>query len=92
MYEDYKGQQLGGTVVAKLTCGRFNWEFQLTFPWPVSMGFPGGSDGKDSACNVGDPGSVPGLGSSPGAREWLLTLVFLPREFHGQRSLAGYSL
>ena len=30
------------------------------------MGFPGGSDGKESACNVGDLGSVPGLGRSPG--------------------------
>ena len=29
-------------------------------------GFPGGSDGKVSACNVGDPGSIPGLGGSPG--------------------------
>ena len=28
--------------------------------------FPGGSDGKESACNVGDLGSIPGLGSSPG--------------------------
>ena len=28
--------------------------------------FPGGSDGKASACNVGDPGSIPGLGRSPG--------------------------
>ena len=26
----------------------------------------GGSDGKESACNVGDPGSIPGLGRSPG--------------------------
>ena len=31
-----------------------------------SMGFPGGSDGKESACNAGDLGSVPGLGRSPG--------------------------
>ena len=31
-------------------------------PW----GFPGGSDGKESACNAGDLGSIPGLGSSPG--------------------------
>ena len=31
-----------------------------------SMGFPGGSDGKVSACNVGDPGSIPGQGRSPG--------------------------
>ena len=30
------------------------------------MDFPGGSDGKASAYNVGDPGSVPGLGRSPG--------------------------
>ena len=28
--------------------------------------FTGGSDGKESACNVGDPGSIPGLGRSPG--------------------------
>ena len=30
------------------------------------MGFPGGSDGNKSACNVGDPGSIPGSGRSPG--------------------------
>ena len=30
------------------------------------MGFPGGSDGKASAFNAGDPGSIPGLGRSPG--------------------------
>ena len=35
--------------------------------FPAS-GFPGGSDGKESACNVGDLGSIPGLGRSPG--EW----------------------
>ena len=29
-------------------------------------GFHGGSDGKESACNVGDLGSIPGLGRSPG--------------------------
>ena len=28
--------------------------------------FPGGSDGKESACNAGDLGSIPGLGKSPG--------------------------
>ena len=28
--------------------------------------FPGGSDGKESACNVGDPGLIPGSGRSPG--------------------------
>ena len=28
--------------------------------------FPGGSDGKESSCNMGDPGSIPGSGRSPG--------------------------
>ena len=30
------------------------------------MGFPGGSDGKESACNAGDQGAIPVLGRSPG--------------------------
>ena len=32
----------------------------------VNKGFPGGSDGKESACNVEDPCSIPGSGRSPG--------------------------
>ena len=32
------------------------------------LGLPGGLGGKESACNVGDPGSIPGLGRSPGER------------------------
>ena len=36
-------------------------------PAPLGGGWVGGgSDGKESACNVGDPGSVPGSGRSPG--------------------------
>ena len=31
-----------------------------------SWGFPGGPDGKESACNGGDPGLIPGSGRSPG--------------------------
>ena len=53
-------------------------------------GFPGGSDGKESAYNVGDLGFIPGFGRSPG-RERLPTPVFLPGESHGQRSMVGYS-
>jgi len=34
----------------------------------VFLGFPGGSDGKESACNVGDLGLIPGLRRSPGAQ------------------------
>ena len=55
------------------------------------MGFPGSSDGKESACNTADPGSNSGLGRRPWRREWPLTPVFLPGEFHGQRNLVGYS-
>ena len=33
---------------------------------PVFLGFPCGSDGKESICNVGDLGSIPRLGRSPG--------------------------
>ena len=32
----------------------------------TNLGFPGGSDSKESACNEGDPGSIPGSGRSPG--------------------------
>ena len=35
-------------------------------PIPVFLGFPGGSDGKESTCNVGDLGLIPGLGRFPG--------------------------
>ena len=35
-------------------------------PTPVFLVFPGGSDDKESACNAGDPGSIPGSGRSTG--------------------------
>ena len=46
-------------------------------------GLPCVSAGKESACNEGDLGSIPGLGR----REWLPTPVFWPGEFHGPFSL-----
>ena len=49
------------------------------------MGFPGGSDSKESACNIGDLVLIPRLGR----RDWLPIPVFLPGEFHGQRSLVA---
>ena len=36
------------------------------FGFKKKWGFPCGSSGKESPCNVGDLGSIPGLGSSPG--------------------------
>ena len=50
-----------------------------------SWGFPGDSDGKESESLP----SIPGLGRSPGRREWQPTPVFLPGEFHGQRGLTS---
>ena len=46
--------------------GQENPQRRDRLPTPVFLGFPGGSDGKESACNVGDLGSIPGLGRSPG--------------------------
>ena len=78
-------------------CGRRGWGALgvnlftkcLGSIWYV-LGFPGGSDGKESACNAGDPGSIPGLGRSPGGGSGN-PLVFLPGESHGERSLVGSS-
>ena len=45
------------------------WEDPLRrdrLPTPVFLGFPGGSAGKESACNAGDMGSILGLGRSSG--------------------------
>ena len=49
------------TLVGKVTSLLFNMLSRF-----VTSGFPGGSDGKASACNLGDPGSIPGLGRSSG--------------------------
>ena len=59
-------------------------------PGLLTWGFPGGSDGKDSACNVGDLALSWG-GKIPCRRERHPTLVFLPGEPQGQRGLTGYS-
>ena len=48
---------------------------------------------KSMPANVGDirdPGSIPGSGRSPGGGNGNPVQLFLPGEFHGQRSLAGY--
>ena len=46
------------------------------------MGFPGGSDGKESAYSAGDPGFDPWVGKIPWRREWQLTPGFWPGEAH----------
>ena len=55
------------------------------------LAFPRGSDCKESACNAGGQKFNPWLRKIPWRREWQSTPVFLPGEFHGQRSLVVYS-
>ena len=55
------------------------------------MGFPGGSDGKEYTCNVGDLGSIPGLGRSPGGGHGNPLQCSCLENPHGQSSLTGYS-
>ena len=57
----------------------------------LAKGFLGSSGGKESACNTGDLGSIPGSGRSPGGRygNWLQYSCL--ENPHGQRSLVGYS-
>jgi len=54
------------------------------------LGFPGGSEVKESAC-AGDLGSIPVLGRSPGGGHGNPLQYSCLENLHGQRSLAGYS-
>ena len=63
------------------------------------VGFPGGSEGKESSCKKKKkriflqcrrPRFNHLVRKIPWRRKWPPTLIFWPREFHGQRSLAGY--
>ena len=56
------------------------------------MSFPGGSDGKESACNAGDLGLIPGLGRSPGGGLGNLLQYSCLENPHEQRNLASCSL
>ena len=50
----------------------FFFYYFLPHFWGVSLDFSGGSDGKESTCNAGDPGSIPGSGRYPGEGNGLL--------------------
>ena len=69
--------------------------------WPILKGkteiqikwqLPGGSDSKESACNVGELGSIPGLGRSPGEGHKNPPQYSCLENPQGQKSLEGYSL
>ena len=62
---------LNFTSISPYLLGLHFWSQSLRLLFPKmrikpTLGFPGGSDGKESACNVGDLDSIPGLGRSPG--------------------------
>ena len=68
----------------------FNIYYRLFLLPKLNMGFPVGSDGEESACNAGDPGSIPESERYPGVgNENPFQHSCL--ENHGQRSLVGYS-
>ena len=104
-YRDVRQQVLYVSSLAKpgflgnLQCRRSRFDSRVRnipwrrdrFPTPAFMGFPGGSNGKESTCNSGELGLIPGLGKIAWRRAWQPTPVFLPEESHGQRSLVGYS-
>ena len=60
-------------------------------PTPVFLGFPGGSAGKESSCNVGDLGSITGLGRFPGGGHGNPLQYSCLENPHGERSLVDYS-
>ena len=59
-------------------------------PTPGFLGFPGGSDGKESTQNAGDLGLIPGLGRCPGGGHGNPLQDSCLENPHGQRSLADY--
>ena len=73
----------------------YNWHQRinvLRYTWLNShLGFPGDSDGKEPTFNVGDMGLIPGVGRSPEEGKGYPLQYSGPGEFHGLRSLAGYS-
>ena len=63
-----------------------NW-VDLPYKWD----FPGGSDSKESTCNEGDLGSIPGLGRSPRGGHGNPLQYSCLENPHGQKRLVGYS-
>ena len=59
------------------------------WPYHVGEGFSGGSDGKETACNVGDWGSVPGLGRSPREGKGYPLQYSCRENPHGQKQPGG---
>ena len=93
-FEETLGQSLGLVLLEQDTLNREGCrEHQSAFlvnRHCLDAG-TGGSDGKESACNAGDLGLIPGLGRSPGGRHGNPLQNSCLENPHGQRSLVGYS-
>ena len=81
-------KQVSDTVGA---CFQLPASFSLFFESLYIEGFPGVSNAKESACNAGDLGSIPGSGRSPGVGNGNPLQCSYLKNPHGQRSLGGYS-
>ena len=84
----YLGQSIscgGGNESAKA----WIWKWRDIFS--EHKGFPGGSDGKECACNAGDPGLIPGSGRSPGVGNGNLLQYYCLENSMDRGPLVGYS-
>ena len=63
LVRELKSHKLYSTTKNRI---KLNLKYVFERRYHITMGFPGGSDGKESACNAGDLGSIPGLGRFPG--------------------------
>ena len=64
---------------------------RVRLPTSVFLGFLGGSDGKESSCNAGNLGLIPGFGRARGGRHGNALQYSGLENPHGQRSLVGYN-
>ena len=71
--------------------GKIPWKTDR-LPTPVFLGFPDGSDSKESTCNAGDLGSIRWLGRSSGGGLGNLLQYSCLENPHGQRSLVGHGV
>ena len=82
-----KSRLSGSSLPRKQICANPLWLVKLKFPFILFLllvnDFPCGSAGKESACNVGDLGQIPGLGRCPGKGKRIPTPISWPGEFHG---------
>ena len=70
--------------------GKIHWR-RDRLPTPVFLGFPRGSAGKESACNAGELGSIPGSGRCPGEGNGCPLKYSCLGNPMDRRSLAGYN-